>query len=262
MEASAMDVVSATKTSEATGNDVAATTTNSSSATGPEVGGEKVKFTLTFKKQKFEVEWPLEDTIANLRAHFHQLTGVPVPLQKIMFKGPLTGNTLREAGLKNGAKVMLIGSTLNEVVQVNITPEQTSVAEAEEAKTKEPLSEQTKHKKILEKGLPENAMPGIKGRNEPLPEAPLVGILNNRGTPVRLTFKVWSQELWISSKTSTQQLPFASIKAIHSEPIKGKEEYHIMTLQLGQSENSKYCLYYVPNQYVKAIKDAILGGFI
>ena len=34
-----------------------------------------------------------------------------------------------------------------------------------ETKSSEPLSEQTKHKKIIEKGLPENVTRGVKGRN-------------------------------------------------------------------------------------------------
>jgi len=67
-------------------------------------------------------------------------------------------------------------------------------------------------------------------RQDPLPSTPLVGILNNRGTNVRLTFKIWSQELWISSKTNTQQIPFAQVRDVQSEPIKGHEGYHIVVL--------------------------------
>jgi hypothetical protein len=39
---------------------------------------------------------------------------------------------------------------------------------------------------------------------------------------------MWSQELWIQSASSTQKLPFASIRQVTSEPIKGHEEYHIV----------------------------------
>jgi hypothetical protein len=39
---------------------------------------------------------------------------------------------------------------------------------------------------------------------------------------------MFTQELWISSATSTQKVPFTSIRAVTSEPIKGNEDYHIV----------------------------------
>ncbi|ELR12678.1 uncharacterized protein ACA1_091880 [Acanthamoeba castellanii str. Neff] len=227
---------------------------------------EMVNFTLNFKKEKYEISWPWDDKIGNLRAHITQLTGVPIPLQKLMVKGAVKDDsaTLRSVGITQGAKVMLIGSTISDVMKVNLTPDQASTVVAEEeTKSTEPLCEQTKHKKIIEKGLPDNVLRGVKGRNDPLPSTPLVGVLNNRGTNVRLTFKIWSQELWISSKTSTQQIPFPQIRDVTSEPIKGHEEYHIVSLQLGQTntEHTKYYLYWVPAQYTKAIRNSVLGTF-
>jgi hypothetical protein len=44
--------------------------------------------------------------------------------------------------------------------------------------------------------------------------------------------QVWTQELWISSKTSTQQIPFPQIRDVTSEPIKGHEDYHIVVRPL------------------------------
>ena len=91
-----------------------------------------------------------------------------------------------------GAQVMLIGSSISDVMKVNLTPDQASTvvaegsttpppsnllcrpykrtpflcrANAEETKSTEPLCEQTKHKKIIEKGLPDNVLRGVKGRN-------------------------------------------------------------------------------------------------
>ena len=51
----------------------------------------------------------------------------------------------------------------------------------------------------------------------------------------------------------------SSIKNVVSEPIAGHEEYHILALQLGPTEASRYWIYWVPAQYVDAIKDSILG---
>lgn len=50
-----------------------------------------------------------------------------------------------------------------------------------------------------------------------------------------------------------------AISDVTSEAIKGFEEYCIVGLQLGTTEKSRYWLYWVPSQYVNAIKDTILG---
>ena len=46
---------------------------------------------------------------------------------------------------------------------------------------------------------------------------------------------------------------------IEATPIDGQEEYSIVSLQLGATAHSKYWLYYVPSQYVAAIKIRVLG---
>ena len=74
----------------------------------------------------------------------------------------------------------------------------------------------------------------------------------------------------LTQKERTLPVPYASIRQVYSEPIQGQEAYHILALQLGPTEKSNYYLYYVPNQYVEAIKgimfnhsfgDVILGRF-
>ena len=43
---------------------------------------------------------------------------------------------------------------------------------------------------------------------------------------------MFTQELWISSSTSTQKVPFGQIRSVTSEPIKGQEEYHIVVINI------------------------------
>jgi len=246
-----------------------AESTSTSSTTSSSSGkSELVKFVVNYKKQNHDIEFGLDQTLSELRVHLANLTGVAAALQKLMYKGLVKDDakTLRELGLKDGVKLMLVGSTINEVMAASVAPTEAQVAEMKEAEeSKEVLSEKTQHKKIVDKGVPEGAEPGKKGKHEPLPKVPLQGIYNNVGIKVRLTFKVYSQELWISSVTTTQKIPFATIRTIMSEPIKGKEEYHIMSLQLGSSDKNKYFLYFVPAQYTRAIKNTIMsdytGGF-
>lgn len=181
-------------------------------------------------------------------------------MQKLMYKGLLQDQqSLASVGITKGAKIMLVGSTLNDVLAVSSVTKQ-DVAELEKASnTKEPLCRQKIHRKVLDKGLPEDVMPGIKDLKESLPPVPLSGMLNKQGGKVRLTFKLEADQLWLSTKERTEKLPMQSIKNVVSEAIEGHEEYHIMGLQLGPTEASRYWVYWVPAQYIDAIKDVVLG---
>jgi len=49
------------------------------------------------------------------------------------------------------------------------------------------------------------------------------------------------------------------VNDVTSEKIEGRGGYHIVTLKMGKDDKSAYHLYYVPAQYVEAIKASILG---
>lgn len=69
--------------------------------------------------------------------------------------------TLKELGVTKGAKIMVVGSKLDDVLAVSTpgvvdtTPETTTV-------TKEPFSQQKIHRKVLDKGIPDDVMPGLR----------------------------------------------------------------------------------------------------
>ena len=97
---------------------------------------------------------------------------------------------------------------------------------------------------------------------EALPPTPLSGMIKQDGGPVRLTFKLETDELWIGTKERTHKLPMNSIKRVHSEPITDQEEYSIVGIQTGPTVKSTIWVYWVPSQYIDAIKDTILGSFL
>uniref|UniRef100_A0A0B6ZHB9 Ubiquitin-like domain-containing protein n=2 Tax=Arion vulgaris TaxID=1028688 RepID=A0A0B6ZHB9_9EUPU len=224
---------------------------------------EKVDFCVIFKKEKHEVSFPVNQTVAKLKTHIEKLTGVPATLQKIMYKGLARDDvTLQDLKVVSGAKLMVVGSTLNDVLSVSApSPKELQAEEKASAKAaKEPFSEQKQHKKVLDKyGKPDDVPVGIKSHNDSLPQVPLSGMYNKAGGKVRLTFKMEADQLWLGTKERTDKIPMQSIKAVVSEPIKDHEEYHIMGIQLGPTEASRYWIYWVPAQYVEAIKEAILG---
>ncbi|XP_015122536.1 ubiquitin domain-containing protein UBFD1 [Diachasma alloeum] len=222
---------------------------------------EKIDFKVIFNKKKIDVNFPLDGTIAELKEYLQEVISVPKDMQKVMIKGLAKDEqTLRDLGVTNGAKLMIVGSKLDDVLQVATVPSKQEIQdEAAAASSKEPLTQQKIHKKILDKGIPEDAMPGILDAKDPLPDFPLAGMLNKMGGKVRLTFKLEQDQLWIGTKERTDKIPMNSIKGIHSEPIPEHPQYHIMAIQLGPTEASRYWIYWVPAQYIAAIKDAILG---
>ncbi|XP_023718376.1 ubiquitin domain-containing protein UBFD1 isoform X1 [Cryptotermes secundus] len=225
-----------------------------------EVPKDSVDFKVIYNKNKYDVNFLLDGTVSQLKQHLQDIIGVPQSMQKVMIKGLAKDErTLRELGVVKGAKVMVVGSKLDDVLAVSTPSKQDLQDEKTAAASKEPFCKQKQHRKVLDKGVPEDVMPGIKNSKDALPPYPLSGMLNKSGGKVRLTFKMEQDQVWIGTKERTDKIPMNTIKGVVSEPIEGHEEYHVMGIQLGPTEASRYWVYWVPAQYVDAIKDAILG---
>jgi len=217
-----------------------------------------------WNKNKYDVVVRPEETVLDLKTKMQELTQLPPSMQKIMFKGLCKDDrTMKDLKVTKGTKIMMVGSKLDDVLAVNTTPNAQELKESSSGGAggakKEPLSKQKPHLKVTEKGPPEDAIPGVLNVKEPLPPQPLSGMLNKSGGKVRLTFKLENDEVWIGTKERTDKVPMASIKAVVSEPIAGHETFHMLALQLGPTEASRYWIYWVPAQYVDAIKRTILG---
>ncbi|XP_063858605.1 ubiquitin domain-containing protein UBFD1-like isoform X2 [Scylla paramamosain] len=224
--------------------------------------GEAVSFKLVYNKTKYDIEFPVDGTVKQLKEHLTSIINVLPAMQKVMIKGLAKDEkTLRELGVTRGSKVMVVGSKLDDVVSVNTPKSESSSSEKPSTTTssKEPLCRQKLHRKIIDKGVPEDAMPGIKNTKDVLPSYPLSGMVNKHGGKVRLTFKLELDQIWIGTKERTEKVNMNHIRHIVSEAIEGFEQYHIMGLQLGPTEASRYWIYWVPAQYVDAIRDTVLG---
>ncbi len=71
-----------------------------------------VKFKLQFGKTCTDLSMCLSSTVGDLKEKAYQLLGIPPAMQKLLIKGQMRpeDTTLKEAGLKKGLRVMLIGS--------------------------------------------------------------------------------------------------------------------------------------------------------
>lgn len=225
---------------------------------------DTIKVKVAYNKTIYETVISKSQTVQDLKYAVQKSTGVPESLQKLMYKGKLNDNSkIADTSLVDGCKVLLVGSKVSDVVQVNKVPTKRELMEdTTETKSSEPLCQQTQHKKVIDKGKPDSVMIGIKNSKEALPPTPLSGMIKQDGGPVRLTFKLETDELWIGTKERTHKLPMNSIKRVHSEPITDQEEYSIVGIQTGPTAKSIIWVYWVPSQYIDAIKDTILGSFL
>jgi len=228
-----------------------------------EVVGTLLKFVVMFNRKKHNITWDETSSIELLKEHIESLTTVPKKMQKLIFKVQLKDTqTLAEAKITNGTKVMLLGTAEKEVLSANkkFKAETGGTVTASTTTKKQPLCEQKLHKRIVDQGKPDDAMPAYVNGTEALPRVAVTGMKNKAGNKVRLTFKLTADEVWISTKERTEKVGMSSIRSIVFEPIKGHEEYHIMGFGVGTTESSRYWIYWVPAQYVKAIKSTIMDN--
>lgn len=223
---------------------------------------DPITFTVVYMKEKQEFTMSSSRTVQFLKNRLESKFGVQRTAQKLLYKGLAKDeSTLKDWGLKSGAKIILMGSQTPDIVRVSLGEPALKESAKSETTTvvKEPLSKQLPHRKVLEKGKPPDALAAFKNVTSNLPLEPLSGMYNKKGGKVRLTFKLELDQLWIGTKERTEKINMSSIHYVVSEPIAGHEEYHMMALQLGPTEASRYWIYWVPSQYVAAIRRTILG---
>lgn len=236
---------------------------------------EETKFTIVFNKKNIEVSAKLDSwTVKDLKEAITKETSVPANFQKIMVKGMMLKDDTKPLKdvktLKKGVKILLIGSSVDEVKDVNDQSKARKAArdmeqnnEAMRAKEKEldglppNFQDEPPHKSIIEAGPPEKALPGLKNKQVPLPRESIVGVLNSNREDMRISFSMFAQELTLKTASATEKVPFFAISKIYTAPIKGKEEYSIVALKMGTSERSMHYIYWVPSQYTEAIKKSI-----
>ena len=154
---------------------------------------------MIFNKKKYDVTFPVDSDVGALKSHLQTLIGIPPAMMKVMIKGLAKDEmTLRKLGVTKGAKVMVVGSSLNDVLKVSATKDvagaSTTSQESDATEEKVTTCKLKQHKKVLDMGKPDDAMVAIKGIQQPLPPTPLTGMLNKSGGKVRLTFKLESDQ--------------------------------------------------------------------
>ncbi|KAI6112895.1 WLM-domain-containing protein, partial [Pisolithus sp. B1] len=85
-----------------------------------------ISFEVAFRGDTHRVSLPSDDTVSSLRARLEELTQVPPSAQKLLFRGKKIGAsqegvTLAQAGLRDGIRVQMLGSTTQELDALHST---------------------------------------------------------------------------------------------------------------------------------------------
>ena len=102
-----------------------ATINKSSKDAALDIENGVVDFIVVYNKQKYDVRFNSNRTVKELKMYLQGLIGVPESLQKVMFRGLAKDEqTLKNLDVKNGAKVMVVGSKLDQIMAVTTSSSQ------------------------------------------------------------------------------------------------------------------------------------------
>jgi hypothetical protein len=82
------------------------------------MSSQLISFTVTHRGTAHPLALLPDSTLSHVYARLEELTGVPPSLQKLLYKGKKTlgdDATIQQAGIINGLKVQMLGSTLQEM---------------------------------------------------------------------------------------------------------------------------------------------------
>jgi hypothetical protein len=77
-----------------------------------------ISFAVTHRGTAYPLCFLPDSTLASLHVQLEELTGVPPSLQKLLYKGKKAfgdDTTIAQAGIKEGLKVQMLGSTPQEI---------------------------------------------------------------------------------------------------------------------------------------------------
>lgn len=86
---------------------------------------ETISFSISFRGTTHGVSLPPDTPLTRLEALLEQLTSVPPTHQKLLFRGKKVQHgddlTLAQIGLRDGIKVQMLGSTVQEINSLDVT---------------------------------------------------------------------------------------------------------------------------------------------
>eukprot|EP00053_Salpingoeca_punica_P019091 m.190909 g.190909 ORF g.190909 m.190909 type:complete len:279 (+) comp17565_c1_seq27:138-974(+) len=243
---------------------------SSSSPGAGAAGGEVITVRAVYAGATHEIAVGLDEPVAQLVSKIATKTKCTAATMKIMLKGLLCApnrpdlllRTLRQAGVANNAKLLVVGSTASQLMEAisaqTAAKTGTFSAAADEEEGEEAMqdwNDMTVHKRVLSKGKPADAQFAYRPGQDPCPPS-IFGMMDGHGK-VRFSIKLDEGQLVISTNENTKKVPLSSIRDVVHRPIRGHEEYLIVGLVLGTTAQSTYYVYWFPAQNINSFKSFI-----
>ncbi|KAH7824536.1 putative Ubiquitin domain-containing protein UBFD1 [Monocercomonoides exilis] len=228
--------------------------------------GEIIKFEIKAGKISYQIEFGAENTVLELKQYIEAASGIPVANQKLMFKGSMRNEaTLTESGVLNGGKILCIGSlpsaiqlTKQKATETTASLEQILESEAK-AKAEVPWCHEEKHRRVIMHGPPDGSISPESGKHSLPPSGQITGLMNSRCERIRIRFSAYERVMVILSDKGQEVLSYNKIRSVNSQPIEQYEGYFMMALKYGETDKHVKFIYFVPSQFVDAIKTTIIG---
>jgi len=210
---------------------------------------------IVFKGKAFVLSVGDNDTIATIKSSLESLTDIPAENQKLLYKGVLSNSsTVAECRLSETTKIILMGSKPESINKVQQPPEpmQEDTVMAEER-----WEDETKHQKIIATGCVSGCPAGNNG-SWPLPNnREITHLRNSFGNKCRMIFAYDSVR--ISSDHGSLSIPYSEILSVSWQKLEKHQGYGILLFNtVGQSCSKYMYLYFVPLQYMDAIKNEVV----
>merc|ERR1719288_87686 len=110
-----------------------------------------IDFKVIYNKKKYDISLPPDTDIGALKTHLQPIISIPPAMMKVMIKGLAKDEmTLKRLGVTKGSKIMIVGSSLNDVLQVSTTPKDQpkDLSTPKDTPSSSETCKQKQHKKV------------------------------------------------------------------------------------------------------------------
>lgn len=209
----------------------------------------EIELQVKFQSNVHKINISSEATITDLSQIIKELTNILPENQKLILKGSKLANPsqkLSEAGLKNGTKLLLVGST-PPPPQKGLRSTPHGVQDLSNNPPR-PIAEKyltvPPHSDIIAKGPPPGCAPGNSFQIEKMPLEPFI-VRDKNGDVAKMSFG--SDELIITSEKNTERIFYSEVIAFG---IQSLPHYENQYLAVGvHIRGNEIWSYFIPKQY-------------
>lgn len=212
-----------------------------------------MKISVRYQGNTKDFELPEDAFVTDLMNLVEEEMGLPAVNQKLIFSGKNLSDSsasLTSYRIKNGSKILVVGSTEKAQVSQDVLPPSISAAPFLDFSIRSPrilrdeyLCAQP-HSTVIKLGPPQGAMDGCNFQLESLPSEPFI-VRDDVGDSATLSFR--SDDLVVDSETNHHRLFYQEILSFGIQAVPGYEQKY---LAVGfHIKGKKLWVYFVPKQY-------------